>query len=187
MTYKMILIVILFCLFIAILLSVLCISRLNSRLKKVVEQVEIVNEMMQFNKQYLKYLQNNTFENLPYIDKYLRNTYKTICKIIEKSDFAFQKVVISSSKREDWIDNFIKEYEQSDNETKELLERNSKLINRVYKNKSPLKYRLNTIKKNLLLQILYFIVCMYEKVLNRKNNDYYNSKDTFNNKTINAT
>ena len=157
MTYGMILAVIGISFFSVFFASVLFVWRFRARTKRLVEQTYILQDMVDFNVKYLLCMQRNGLRDMPCINARLRNTYITIKRIIEKSDYGYDDVKISSYRRGDWFREFFDEYQKADEEIKNLLEMNSNLVDRVYKNKSPIKFFFHTIKKNMTWRILYFV------------------------------
>lgn len=153
MTYGMILLTVGISFFFTFLMTAFCVWRFNVRTRKMVEQVHILQDMINFNIKYLLHTQKNNLQNIPHIKDTLENTSITVDRILERADYGYSNVKISRQKK--WFIDFIREFEKADDDTKELLSMNGKLINRVYKNKSPILFLFGTLKKNILLRILY--------------------------------
>lgn len=156
MTYGMILLTVGISFFFISLMTAFCIWRFNVRTKKMVEQVHILQDMINFNIKYLLYTQKNSLQDIPHIKDSLENTSITVDRIIDKADYGYNDVKISSYSYKNWFTDFIKEFEKADDETKELLSMNGKLINRVYKNKSPILFFVSTIKKTSCCEFCIF-------------------------------
>lgn len=148
-----------------------------------------MQEMMDYNRAYLLHLQNESLEDLPYLAEYLKGTYDTINRIIEKADYGYEGVTVSRSRQKDWKRHFHQEYKKADAETKRLLDMNCDLIDRVYRNKSPIKHRMNRFKKNILLRILYGMVAICRLLEHSSETSAYQMEEEtalYNNKTLQA-
>jgi len=160
MTYGMILSTIGISIFFASIVVVFCIWRIRVRERKIIEQARILEEMVKYSRDYLLYIQKDDLNEFPCIRDSLENTYEAINGIIKKGDYNYRGVRISSCKREDWLNSFIKEHRKANDDIKKLLSMNARIIDRVYKNKNPISYIFSIFKKKRVVAN-FILYCYY--------------------------
>ena len=145
-------------------------KKLNKEL--LIEQTKIKAILIE--RKYVKLKLNGKLDDLPYITRYLDNS----SKLLDEGGLNFENVHIQPiGKDEEFAKGLIadieKVYTNKEKAIKNLFYREIELADQVFRIKHPVKFKINKLKKNIMVQILKYKL---KKMDNRKKKVFENKK-----------